>query len=151
MSIPQANIDLNELMEALNDKADTNLVNATFNDGNVTLLFGGNNSWSTGTDITLSESWKNFDLINIIYCNTGENLSGTLTSSYVDSKTYPVDILKAMQNLNGAIALFGYTSRFAKYSLQSDTKLTWVRNGDSGTIGVIAVYGIRVGKRVTNN
>ena len=71
-----------------------------------------------------------------------------MSSSYVDSKTYPVEILKAMQSLNGAIALFGYSTRFAKYSLESDTQLTWVRNGDSGTTGVIAVYGIRLSKRV---
>lgn len=144
----QQNINIDEIAEALNDKADIDLNNAQLQDGCVKLLFGGNNTWSTGANLVLSESWKNFDLINIIFCNTGENISGTMSSSYVDSKTYPVEILKAMQSLNGAIALFGYSTRFAKYSLESDNQFTWVRNGDSGTTGVIAVYGIRLSKRV---
>lgn len=144
----QQNIDINEISEALNNKADIDLENTSLQDGCVKLLFGGNTTWSTGANLVLSESWKNFDLINFIFCNTGENISGTMSSSYVDSKTYPVEILKTMQSLNGAIALFGYSTRYAKYSLESDNQFTWVRNGDAGTIGVIAVYGIRLSKRV---
>lgn len=147
----QQNINISEITEALNDKADTDLNNTDLQDGCIKLLFGGNKTWSTGANLVLSESWKNFDLINFIYCNSGENISGTMSSSYVDSKTYPVEILKTMQTLNGAIALFGYSSRYAKYSLESDTQFTWVRNGDSGTTGVIAVYGIRLSKRVPSN
>ena len=63
-------IDINGINEALNNKADIDLNNTQLQDGCVKLLFGGNNTWSTGANLVLSESWKNFDLINIIFCIT---------------------------------------------------------------------------------
>ena len=107
----------------------------------VRLLYGSSTTWTTST-IILNDDYTNYDLICFIYSNSGEHANAAQSSSYIDSKIYPSDFLYMIQNGTGAIALFGYSTRYAKYVITNSRTFTWIRNGDSGTIGVIAIYGI---------
>lgn len=107
------------------------------------LLFGGDTTWLTGANITLAHPYTDYDLITFVYSHSGESLQAG-GSSYVDSKTYPVDFLEDAQNRGGRIALMGYSTRFACYFVTNETTFTWSLNGDSGTTGIIAVYGTKV-------
>ena len=111
------------------------------------LLFGSQSTWVT-TDITLAHPFTDYDVLIFVYSHSGESASVAIANSYVDCKPYPVPLLKNMLDTGlGAIALFGYSTRFVKYQPLSTTTLKWIRNGDSGTTGIIEVWGLRVTQR----
>lgn len=116
---------------------------STGSKGKVTCLFGSPTTWVQST-ITLNEPYTNYDLIYFIYSHSGENMSAATASSYVDCKSYPSLMLSELQQTGGAIALFGYSTRFVKYAITNETTLTFIRNGDSGSTGIIEIWGVKL-------
>lgn len=104
------------------------------------LLFGGGTTWETG-DCALSHPYTDYDFLILVYSNTGESLANA-SSSYIFSSTWPCAMLSQIQSAGGYIATFGYGTRYRRYSIQA-SKLVQNKNGDSGTTGMIAVYGVK--------
>lgn len=103
-------------------------------------LWGGGSTWDTG-NITLSKPYTDYDIIVMVYSHQGENVSAG--AGYVFSTCYPVPILENIRIQGAYFATFGYDTRFRRYNIPNTSTFNQVRNGDSGTTGMIGVYGLK--------
>lgn len=135
-----SDIDTSEgtILEVLNSKVDTNLKNIDSTlPPRVTRLFGTGNTITTSGNLSLSESWKNFDMIEFI------NSMDSEVNVYNNVNTFTVEALKDIQRFNGYFALFGYDQRYARLNIVNDTTFAITSQGQGGTQGVISIWGIR--------